>query len=355
MRSFSLIVPVFLAATAAAQTPLNYHDLWSGCTSSTSRGTLGLNPGEVLQLNPASHFQGVGHDVTGAAATLYAFKYTTQDQNAATPEPYTLLVRSENAGQPDPTPAGLLLSAGPLTTPSGTGVAAWTITATLATPWTSLPLCTNYYHGADVAVRSSTADGQTFHICTYTAADIPAAGAPNLAWNIQAGVPAQPGTSRVIRFTLGVESPILKMGNVDPGTPSTNCVSTIGFRSFGAGGMYPTCNAVRSDGLDYRVRDAGNAGGLCAVFLGLGFGCPGISLGGLANGALYLNPAGAFLQIGAGGLDTAGENIGTVLPPGSSACAAAVNRMLDFQAFTVGPAFALPGNLTNRAGVTYLP
>ncbi|MEZ5962607.1 MAG: hypothetical protein R3F56_02060 [Planctomycetota bacterium] len=355
MHPLSLALPALLAATAAAQTPLNYHDFWSGCTSSTSRGTLGLNPGEVLQLNPSSHFQGVGHDATGTSATLYAFKYTTQDQDASTPEPYTLLVRGESAGQPDPTPAGLLLSVGPLTTPSGTGVTAWTITATLNTPWVGLPLCANYYHGADVAVRSSTADGQTFHICNYTAADIPAAGAANLAWNIQAGTPAQPGTPRVIRFTLGVQSPILKMGNVDPGTPSTNCVSTIGFRSFGAGGMYPACNTVRADGLDYRVRDAANAGGVCGVFLGIGIGCPGVPLGGLANGALYLNPAGAFLQIGSGALDAAGENIGTVLPPGSSACRAAVNRQLDFQAFTVGPTFSLPGNLTNRAGVTYLP
>lgn len=356
MRSLALLLLAGgLAAPTAAQTTLNYHDFWSGCTSSTSRGTLGLNPGEVLQKNPSSHFQGVGHDASGSSATLFSLRYTTQDQNAATPEPYTMLVRADNAGQPDPSPAGRLLGVGPLTTPSGTGVLAWTITVTLGTPWASLPLCADYYHGAEVATRTGLDDGQTFHICTYAAADIPAASAPNVAWNIQAGTPVQPGTGRVIRFTLGVQSPVLKMGNVDPNTATTNCVSTIGNRSWGAGGMWPVCNAAasRTDGLDYRVRDSANANGLTALFLGVNAGCPGFPLGGLAQGALYLNPTGAFVQVGAGPLDTAGEGIGTVLPPGSPACAAAVNRFLDFQAFTVGPTFALPGHLTNRASVNY--
>lgn len=351
------LLPCLLAAATSAQTLLNYHDFWSGCTSSTSRGTLGLNAGEILLKNPADLFSGVGHVATGATATLHSLKYTTQDQNAATQEPYTMVFRSESAGQPDPTAAGLLLSVGPLTTPSGTGVAAWTITVTLGNPWTALPMCANYYHGASVAVRPDTSDGQTFHICTYSAADIPAATAPNLAWNIQAGAPVQPGTGRVIRLTLGVESAVLKMGNVDPNTAATNCVSTLGGRSWGAGGMYPVCNsaASRHDGLDYRVRDLANAGGVAAIFIGVNLGCPGVSLGGLANGALYLNPGAAFIQLGVAGLDVAGEGIGTILPPGSTACRAALNRVIDFQAFAVGPAFTLPGNLTNRASVRYLP
>jgi hypothetical protein len=134
-------------------------------------------------------------------------------------------------------------------------------------------------------------------------------------------------------------------------------VSTIGNRSFGAGGMWPVCNPTsgRADGLDYRVRDSVHANGFAALFLGVDLGCPGLPLGSLANGALYLNPAAAFVQLTAGPLDAAGEGIGTILPPGSPACRAAVNRVLPFQAFTVGPSFTLPGNLTNRASVAYLP
>src|SRR5690606_28970100 len=148
------------------------------------------NAGDNLIQIPSTHFSGIGHDVSGSSTTLVGFQYVMQDQNASTQEQYSLIVRSDMSGQPDPTPAGVLLQTTPLTSPSGTGTLAWIVTVTLATPSTALPLCNTYYHGTNAtAAPTWPADGLSWHICTYyplngTQADNPAPNAPNIAWNI---------------------------------------------------------------------------------------------------------------------------------------------------------------------------
>jgi hypothetical protein len=178
-----------------------------------------------------------------------------------------------------------------------------------------------------------------------------------LTWNCLAGAPVQPNFQETVRVDTIVEAAVLNMGNVDPGL-TTTCLTGLGNRSFGAGGLFPRCTGSvgpRNDGLDCRVLDAGNAGGVFALFLGIAGNCPGIPLGSLADGSLYLNPGSAFVQIAVGNLDASGAGVTTAVPPNTPACARAVNRSIDFQAFTVGPAFSLPGRLTNRATVNYLP
>jgi len=366
MRSL-LLVPIALASTAMAQTPTNLFEIYSGCTNYTSRGSLGVNAGEIMLQVPSSHFAGVAQDAAGGGTNLTGFQYITQDQNGSTTETYFMVVRADNSGAPDcTTTPGRLIYAGPLTTPASTVTTpvAWQITATLATASTAVPLCNTFYVGSEViAAPGWTNDGQSFHICTYyllgaTQADNPAPAAPNLAWDCLAGAPVQPGSARLPRFGLIAGAAVLNLGNNDATLTNTaNCVTTLANVSFGAGGMWPEAQGAsgpRNDGLNFRVRDAANANGLAVVFLGQNIGCPGLPLAGLANGALYLNPGGIFLQLAQAPLDAAGLSTGLLLP-GSPAVASAVNRVIDFQAFTIGASFALPGNLTNRASVAYLP
>jgi hypothetical protein len=373
MRSLLLLASLALASSAVAQN--NYFDIYSGCTNYTSRGTLGTNAGEVLLQIPRTAFQGVCQDAGGTGTLLNQFQYVTQDQNGSTQETYFLVVRRDDPvtpGAPDITAAGLLLRAGPLLTPATTILTpvAWIITATLATPSTVLPLCDTYYHGMEVAAAPGwTGDGQSVHICTYynlggTQADNPApivTGFPdpiNVAWdhNFVTMVAAQPST-RSIRLALGSAASVLNMGNVDPTAPATNCVSTLGGRSWGAGGMFPAGSASgrspRDDGLDARVKDVGSASGVFQLFMSDTSTCPGLPLSFLASGALYLN-VGLLIPLGSGVLDATGLGTTTVIPPGTVVPASIINRDLPFQAFTVGPSFTLPGKLSNKAATRYL-
>lgn len=358
----SLLFTLALGLHAHAQTPTNLFEIYSGCTNFTSRGSIGPNAGEYMLQVRSSHFAGIGHDVTGTSTRLIGFRYTSQDQNGVTPETYSMIVRADLAGTPDCTNAGLLFTTGSLTTPPSTtvGVVAWNITTTLATVSTALPLCNTYYQGGQFPAApgwSAGTDGQSLHITDYPLGDNAAPTAPSLTWNCLAGAPVQPNFQETVRVDAIVEAAVLNMGNVDPGL-TTTCLISLANRSFGAGGMFPQCTGSvgpRNDGIDARVRDAANAGGVFALFLGTAGNCPGLSLGSLARGSLYLNPAGPFVQIAAGALDAGGVGIVTAIPPNTAACGRAVNRLVDFQAFTVGPAFTLPGNLTNRASVNYLP
>jgi hypothetical protein len=205
-------------------------------------------------------------------------------------------------------------------------------------------------------------DGQLFHVSTYlagaTQGDNPAPNAPNLGWGIVNNAPLPAATPRTVRLGLLTAAPILNMGNDDPTVQTTNCVSTLNGISYGAGGMWPQASGSagpRNDGLNARVRDSGNANGVAVVFLGSPIGCPGVPLGGLATGALYLNPGGLFVQVGTAALDAAGLGVAPIVPAGSLVTQPLVNRIIDFQAFTLGATFTLPGSLTNRASVAYLP
>lgn len=355
-----LALPLALAGTALGQTPTNLFDIYSGCTNFTSRGILGQNAGEYLLQVRGAHFSGIGHDPSGAGTRLVGFQYVTQDQVGATPETYHLVVRTDSSGAPDCTTAGLIARVGPLTTPASTvsTPVAWQITATLATVATTLPLCGTYYIGAEFPAAAGWAnDGQSLHITDYALGDNVGSGAPNLSWNCINGAAQQPTFFETIRVGMLVESAVLHMGNVDP-TLTTTCLTGLGNRSFGAGGMFPACNGAigpRNDGLDCRVRDQANPNGVFVLFLGTNVGCPGLPISGLANGALYLNPGGAFLQVATGALDATGIGTATAVPPNTPACAAVVNRFVDFQSLSLSANFTLPGNLSNRAAVNYRP
>lgn len=364
MRSLTI-----LALAAAANAQSNHFEIYSGCTNFTSRGTLGANAGEILIQVPGSNFAGVCQDATGTGTSLESFQYVTQDQNGATQSTYTMLVRADAAGQPDATAAGVLLRLGPLVTPPSTTTTpiAWVLTTALATPSTGLPLCGTYYHGMEVeAAPLWSVDGQSVHICSYflmgvTQADNPAPPpnpVPNVAWSIDyaANLVNQPAP-RALRLGLGSPGPVLNMGNVDPYVSFQNCVMTMGYRSWGAGGIWPCSNSnrggIRDDGLDARVRDAANANGAFAMFASSHFVCPGLPAPGGWFGAVYLSlPAMEYLA--AGVIDAQGVGIVTLLQPGTPVPLAVLGRAIPFQAFTLGPSMIGPGRLTNVAATTYL-
>lgn len=366
MRSLLLLSTLALAPTAMAQ--VNFHDIYSGCTNYTSRGTLGAVAGEILIQRPGSHLAGVCQDATGAGTNLVSFRTVTQDQNGSTQETYYMVVRADAAGTPDITAPGLLLRAGPAMTPVSTVLTpvAWIITDTLTTPSTAMPLCGTTYQGMEVGPGVGwPADGQSNHICTYyllgtTQADNPSPApdvVPNVAWNFNytLGVANQPN-QRAIRHEIGGTSSVLTIGNVDPLAAAANCVSLQGFRSWGVGGMWPSSNAdglgTRDDGIDVRVEDLGNANGLYAVFLSDAFGCPGLPLGSLASGALYLNP-GVLLQVGVGLLDATGTGISTVIPPGVVLGSNMLGRVIPMQGISFNGSLA-NGHLSNMAGTSFL-
>lgn len=367
MRSLLLLASIALASTAVAQT--NFHDIYSGCTNYTSRGTLGINAGETLIQIPGSHFAGIAQDAAGTGTSVAGFRVVTQDQNGSTQETFFMVGRADASGTPDITPAGLLIKAGPFMTPVSTVLTpvAWIITFTLATPTTVFPLCGTYYHGMELAPAPLwTGDGQSNHICTYynlggTQADNPSPPpdvVPIVAWdfNFVTNLAGQP-SARSIRHEIGGRSSVLTMANVDPFAAATNCVAAQGGVSWGAGGMWPSSNAdslgTRDDGLNARVESRADSNGAFAVFLSDGFSCPGIPLTGLANGALYLN-FGLLTTVGSGVLNGTGTGIVTILPPGTVVPAQILGRVIPFQGFSVGATFTLPGELTNVAGTMFL-
>jgi hypothetical protein len=359
MRSICTVLVLSGAVTAQS----NLFEIYSGCTNNTSRGTLGGAIGDILMKVPQAPFRGVAHDASGGGTVFTGFRFVTQDEDASTQELFDLIVRRDTgAGLPDCTPASALIVTRQLQSPLGPpGRAAWLITVPFATPSTAIPLCGEYYMGMGVAAAPAwVADGQSLHMGSYfllggTQADNPSPNAPNLAWNCAlAGlVPSQPPTERCYRFGLLVPAPVLNIGNVDPTVAATNCISTQGNRSWGAGGLYPVSNAgPRQDGLDVRLLDAANPGGFYVVMLGLALPCPGFPFFTFARGALYLHPA-SLIMGPSGFLDGTGTAIATVVPPGVLPPVGG-GAGLPMQAWTIGAGFVLPGSLSNGAASIFL-
>ncbi len=363
----SVILSLSLASAVAAQTPTNLFEIYSGCTNYTDRGTIGVNAGEMLMQVNKDYFLGVGQDVTGSSAGIMGFRYTTQDERPVTTETYYMVIRGQATSGGPAYPGAPIVRGGPLTTPPSTSPTpvAWIVTSTFATAVT-VPLCDTYYMGGELAAAPAwnnppgQDDGQSFHISTYyllggTQADNPAPNALNLTWNVNFAnnLVGQPGYSACTRIGTLVTSPVLNMGNIDP-TTTVTCLLAQGGESYGAAGLFPQTmgqGGRRNDGLNARIRDAANPNGLYAVFLGAPAGCPGLTLSGIATGALYLNPS-IFANVGTGLLDATGNGSITLLPAGTPG---PVNRFSRFQAFTLPQALTLPGSMTNFAVTRFLP
>ncbi len=360
------LLSLSLASAVTAQST-NLFQIYSGCANYTDRGTIGVSPGEMLMQVNKDYFLGVGQDSTGSSASIVGFRYITQDERPVTTETYYLVIRGEATTGGPAYPGAPILRSGPLTPPPSTSTTplAWNLITILATAAT-IPLCDTYYMGGEFAAAPAWLnppgqdDGQSFNISTYyllggTQGDNPAPNAPNLTWNVNFAnnQVSQPTYSACTAIGTLVTSPILSMGNIDP-TTTVACLAAQGGQSYGAGGLWPRTmgqSGPRNDGLNARIRDAANPNGLFAVLLGAPAGCPGLTLSGIATGALYLNPA-VFATVGIGFLDTTGSGSITLLPPGAPG---PVNRFSRFQAFTLPSTLTLPGSMTNFAVTRFLP
>ncbi len=350
-----ILTSVLLASALAAQTSSNKFEIYPEATgSSTSyvdRMNLGGSAGEMFQEVPAKMFRGVGD--AGSSCTVTGFQMSTADENGATPETFTILIRSEAAGGgPDPSSAGIIMQTAPQTLPIGTGRVGYLVTFTFATPVT-LPCEKGWFVGISVAAANWTTDGQSLYMAFYpgffnpVTGDNPRSGAPNHAWWVMsgsAGLSRYPATVRVGVFT---DSAVLNLGGIDPNSSRL----PPGQSNYGAGGMYPDVSGnPRKDGLDARVRDAMNANGTAVLFLANGYWLApgGLPIGGV-SGRLWLDLS-SMLSIGSaafsGNIATVALVPAGVLPPVLSGYSA------HFQALTVDSNFTT-FRLSNAAVVNF--
>jgi hypothetical protein len=290
-----------LFGTVGAQT--NFFEIYpetaGAATTFFTRFTLGAAEGELFQGVPGTMFVGVGGvaDV-GGQATCQATQWqiVTQDQNCATLETYDLVYRKADPnGAPIPGVAGEIVRVPNLTTPANgpVGACAWRITGTFATP-VNLPCQGGFLMGVKLAANAVwSTDGQSLHSAHYTSGtmgDWPRAGAPHHCYQINASQVVSQPSVRTTRMAVGTLGAVANAGGQDP----LNTRQPAPPKNYGGGGMYPDLGGVRKDGLYFRTRDLGSAGGLSIVFLGVpnsipgGIGAPGII------GRLWLLPSPLF-------------------------------------------------------------
>ena len=354
MRLFlGLAAGMTFVSLAAAQTPNNY-EIYpdpianQATTTYTTRGTLGSGPGEVLQEWPINLVAGIGDN--GTTCQFVGAEFLTQDQDASTPEQYSVVARADAMGMPDVT--ALLLNATGLSTPAGTGITAWRITVTFASPFNA-PCDKGMYVGLGLSGNATwTADGQSLHGAAYVfpggtfpmVGDHPRQNAPKLTWNVANMVVSQPGTGFVYSFAMRTNAPVLNIGNEDPLSSRSP-----GGISYGAGGFFPDVkSAGRDDGLRARVRDNANTGGMAFVLLGTGSFPMGLALGGF-QGHIYLSPAGLIMSLPIWqGSIVNNEALIQIAPP---TAIPAPGWNVYFQAITVNASLG-NARFTNLAGVS---
>ena len=263
-----LVSCLFLTGLAAQNNGLHLYPDFNGASttfSTRSQSGAAAPAVELLQEYPARFFRGIGEDAVAGRCELWGWFVVVQDQNGLTREPFTLVMRREaTGGGPDPTPTGMIASL-PFTLPSGTGVVTQAFTLTAATAF-RIPCEATIYSGVSLPANANwPADGLSQHAAAYvdgSRGDNPRTGTPNLAWRIEAGVVGLAPSPRVMNTSLVMRTPVLMVGNYDPG--STRSPGGI---SYGAGGLYPAFKTPpRDDGIEMRVNDFVANNGLTAFF-----------------------------------------------------------------------------------------
>lgn len=273
MRLLHLILPVLAMTALSAQSI----EIYSGTTSFTSRGNIGVNAGEILQGFHESHWKGIGD--TGAGAFLTGMTIVTQDQNAATQETYDLVVRvGTDAAGPTTGVAGEICSVIGLMPPLGAnGPAAWVITTNFATGGCRIPTKSHLAAGIRVPVSGWTADGQSLHM-TNAGAHQSGPHQQDHGWQIlgAAATAVHFASSRSVRVALLTSAPILQNGVF---------ATTTTAYSRGMGGMFPPTGthgwSTHVDG------GTGFASGVAGLFLSPAVINPGFPVPGI-RGTVYL-------------------------------------------------------------------
>lgn len=224
-------------------------------------------------------FRGVGD--TGGQALARGFYHWAGDLDSSTAEPYGVILRTADAlGEPDTTPAGVIIEVPNLSLPIGAGGnTGWVMTDIFATP-AALPTSGTWFQGlnmpANPAWPSGTpADGHSIWSADTLTAATPATigenarvGAPAVTW---ASTPTPQKFRTEWTYIMGtlIDNPTLHVGGIDPLSARTGA---LGAASYGMAGMFPDISgAPRSDGLQVRMQDNQVNPGIIAVAGSLGF------------------------------------------------------------------------------------
>jgi len=205
-------------------------------------------------------FRGVG-DV-GGAAWARGFYHWASDLDTATPETYGIILRTADpTGQPDVTPAGVIVQVNNLTTPTGAGGnGGWILTDVFATP-AALPTQASWFQGLYMPASPlwPSSDGHSIWSADTLAAGTPATVGENarfsatpVTWRVTAASVAFRTQWTYIMGTL-VDNPTLHVGGIDPLSSRTG---VLGAPSYGMNGLFPDISGTpRSDGINLRMQD----------------------------------------------------------------------------------------------------
>ncbi|MGE0143812.1 MAG: hypothetical protein AB7I19_07860 [Planctomycetota bacterium] len=308
--SISLLASMGLVGTIAAQAQNNDFDMYSGRTNFTTRSAMpGTSVGDIAQPYLSSMMSGLGQYVDPNSGTLVhrlsGWKVVNQDQRASTQEQFTLgLIGDDTANPNNPDAAADILRTAPISTPTSTVTtpAAWIWTVTLATPYDTLPVGSDFYLACGLPSNTAwTADGMSVHMSGWggSPSDAPYVNGPNPLPNTiftidRTGTPVVSGLAdkfqRIWYFSPAAN---LKVGaDIDPLVSGPTTALNMPNPAYGAAGLWPDQNTTRLDGVSFRIQDLNNPSSLCGVIGQIGGPAyPGLPLGPGFLGDLHLNPA----------------------------------------------------------------
>ncbi len=315
---------------------------------------------EMLLAAPGDLLAGIGDN--GSSCETSGFWHLSQDQDPSTNETYHLIIRSHDkvTSSPDMSTAGLMSRIGPLTLPPSTSTTpvGWIMIDTFGSP-APLPCQGGFYYGIGLPAQPNLwLDGHGILTSWYipsagnaTLGDNPRIGAPDLTWAAVAGsgiaVPGTRTSAGGSTHAIGIftPNPNLNVGNIDPGTATLNAPGASGY---GAAGLYPDISgSPRNDGIDLRVSDPLNPGGLAVGVVGVKLTqFSPIPVPGL-RGRFWLDPT-VLITTPSTTLDLGGVGTIPVLPAGSLN-PSYLGVTLYCQSLTIGAS----GGLSNVCGVSF--
>lgn len=298
--AFSCAAIAVLAAAVGAQSTFQQWDMFSGSVAGSSRASLGAAAGEMLQGVHASSNRGV-LDV-GGMSQVRQFSLVTQDQNCATTETFSFVVRSgDDVTGPVAGAPGLLGGVSGLTLPSSTtnGPCAWSLTVTLpASAPIMVPTTQHWSYGIGVsAAPTLPADGQSVQLSINSTHNTHSR-VEDHAWQIIAGAVSHPSANRAWRMSVYAEDgAVLKL----------RCG---GVQSYG--GSFPRASTAGAPlALDARIDGGSNCAGAVAVAALALTRTSGFPV--FAGANLYLGPFNSAVYFG-GPADSAGVAVVPILP-----------------------------------------
>lgn len=295
------------------------------------------------------YFRGVG-DTGSGQAMARGFYHWAADLDSLTAEVYGVILRTADSnGEPDTTPAGVILEVPNLSLPIGAGGSTgWIMIDVFATP-AALPLNATWFQGISVLANPAwpASDGYSIWSADTLTAATPAAvgenarlGAPAVTW---ASTPTPQTFTTEWTYIMGtlVDNPTLHIGGIDPN--STRTGGAAGTPSYGMAGMFPDISgAPRADGLELRMQDNQASNGLAVFAASLGWW----PTGGVPfnyGGDLYLD-LGTMVILGAA-INTGGSaTLPFIAPGGLSPSLMGVDVM--FQGVLLDPV-TLAGRMSN--------